>query len=149
MSWWPAPTCSTPAAAAARTRSVPSCPVAPRMSSRSEDDIDLLSGKCIGHGLGLPRPVHEDPRLIPPASCLPQRASEESSETQGVGHDARKRDHGDVGLGVRFAPMLGEVLIGRLEAKAFREPVRQLPGADTVVVQERCATDIAQAPELA
>src|SRR5437773_5209262 len=41
MSWWPAPTCSTPAAAAARTRSVPSCPVAPRMSSRSEDDIVL------------------------------------------------------------------------------------------------------------
>src|SRR6266568_5546124 len=41
MSWWPAPTCSTPAAAAARTRSVPSCPVAPRMSSRSEDAIVL------------------------------------------------------------------------------------------------------------
>src|SRR6266571_5219853 len=41
MSWWPAPTCSTPAAAAARTRSVPSCPVAPRMSSRSEDGIVL------------------------------------------------------------------------------------------------------------
>src|SRR6266571_3758905 len=41
MSWWPAPTCSTPAATAARSRSVPSCPVAPRMSSRSEDGIVL------------------------------------------------------------------------------------------------------------
>src|SRR5207247_4156707 len=111
MSWWPAPTCSTPAAAAARTRSVPSCPVAPRMSSRSEDRIDLLSGKCIGHCPGLPRPGHEDPRLIPPASCLPQRASQESSKTQWVGQDARKRNHGDVGLGVRLAPMLDEVLI--------------------------------------
>src|SRR5438876_199698 len=105
------------------------------MSSRSEDDIDLLSGKsrkCIGHGLGLPRPGHEDPRLIPPAPCLPQRASEESSKTQWIGHDARQRNHGDVGLGVRFAPMLDEVLISRLKAKAFREPVRQLPGADAV-----------------
>src|SRR5437773_11591048 len=98
------------------------------MSSRSEDGIDLLSGKsrkCIGHGL---RPTHWvffDPRVVPPASCLPQRASEESSKTQWVGHDARKRNHGDVGLGVHFAPMLDEVLIGRLEAKPFREPVRR------------------------
>src|SRR5437773_2792292 len=143
MSWWPAPTCSTPAAAAARTRSVPSCPVAPRMSSRSEDGIDLLSGKCIGHGLRPPRPIHEDPCLVPPASCLPQRASEESCETQWEGRDSHKRYNTDVGPGVRFAAMLDEVLIGRLEAKAFREPVRQLPGAETVVVQERCATDVA------
>src|SRR5213080_3888753 len=114
MSWWPAPTCSTPAAAAAWTRSVPSCPVAPRMSSRSEDDIDLLSGKCIGHGLRLARPGHEDARLIPPAPRLPQRASEQSDEAQRVGHDARKRHYGDVGPRVGLAPMLDEVLIGRL-----------------------------------
>src|SRR5438128_8054080 len=107
------------------------------MSSRSEDDIDGLSGKsgkCIGHGLGLPRPAHEDARLVPPAPCLPQRASEESSETQGVSHDAHKRHRGHVGPGVRLAAMLDEVLIGRLKTKAFREPVRQLPGADTVMV---------------
>src|SRR6266516_7858465 len=119
------------------------------MSSRSEDGIELLSGKCIGHGLGLPRPGHEHARLIPPASCLPERASEEPSETQWEGHDSSKRYYTDVSPGVRFAAMLGEVLVGRLEPKAFRKPVRQLPGADTVVVQERCATDVAQSPQLA
>src|SRR6266571_1413830 len=113
------------------------------MSSRSEDDIDLLSGKCIGHGLRLPRPGHEDPRLVPPAPCLPERASEESSETQWEGHDSRKRYCTHVSPGVRLAAMLDEVLIGRLEAKPFREPVRQLPGADTVMVQDRGATQIA------
>src|SRR5437764_15404842 len=88
------------------------------MSSRSEDDIDLLSGKCIGHGLRLPRPGHEDARLIPPAPRLPQRASEESSETQWEGHDARKRYYTDVSTGVRFAVMLAEVLVCRLEPRS-------------------------------
>src|SRR5438552_3533331 len=116
------------------------------MSSRSEDDIDLLSGKPrkrIGHGLRPPCPVHEDPRLVPPAPCFPQRAAEESSKTQWEGHDSHKRYNTDVGPRVRSAPMLDEVLIGRLEAKPFREPVRQLPGADTVMVQDRGATQIA------
>src|SRR5712691_11964324 len=124
MSWWPAPTCSTPAAAAARTRSVPSCPVAPRMSSRSEDDIDLLSGKSrkrIRHGLRLPRPSQEDARLIPPAPGLPQRASEEPHQPQRKGHDAYKRHDGDICPGVRPAAMLHEVLIGRLQAEALDE----------------------------
>src|SRR2546423_6870638 len=104
------------------------------MSSRSEDGIAPLSGKCIGHGLRPPCPVHEDPRLVPPAPCLPQRASEESSKTQWEGHDSHKRYNTDVGPGVRLAAILDEVLIGRLKTKAFREPVRQLLGADTVMV---------------
>src|SRR6266568_2186150 len=134
MSWWPAPTCSTSAAAAAWTRSVPSCPVAPRMSSRSEDDIDLLSGKCIDHSLGLPRPSHEDARLIPPAARLPQRAPEQAHESQRKGHDAYKRHDGDIRPGIRPTAMLHEVLIRRLQAEALDEGSRLFPGAHTVMM---------------
>src|SRR5204863_4157883 len=122
-----------PAAAAAWTRSVPSCPVAPRMSSRSEDDIDLLSGKCIGHGLRLPRPGHKHARLIPPAPRLAQRAPEQPHEPQWKGHDACKRHDGDICPGVRPAAMLHEVLMGRLQAEALDEGGRLFPGAYTVM----------------